>query len=187
MFEVPYEVPFIAITEAAFSQLVNEQYAVLRRALAAQERLERIVLSERGLEALAGALAALIGAAVLVFDPRGEPLVQHAFRRPVEDATLTALQGELRERGKRREARAFMPSGEDGGRALALPVAADGTPGAGGADRRFRGRIRRFRAGRVRPDASRHGRLVRGRRSSVLRRRGWSRSRTPGRCRISTG
>ena len=45
MFEVPYEVPFIAITEAAFSQLVNEQYAVLRRALAAQERLERIVLS----------------------------------------------------------------------------------------------------------------------------------------------
>ena len=54
VFEVPYEVPFIAITEAAFTQLVNEQYAVLRRALAAQERLERIVLSERGLEALAG-------------------------------------------------------------------------------------------------------------------------------------
>ena len=54
VFEVPYEVPFIAITEAAFTQLVNEQYAVLRRALAAQERLERIVLSERGLDALAG-------------------------------------------------------------------------------------------------------------------------------------
>jgi len=32
LFEVPYELPFIAITEAAFSQLVNEQYAVLRRA-----------------------------------------------------------------------------------------------------------------------------------------------------------
>src|SRR5206468_5055619 len=55
VFEVPYEVPFIAITEAAFTQLVNEQYAVLRRALAAQERLERILLSERGLDALAGA------------------------------------------------------------------------------------------------------------------------------------
>ena len=54
VFEVPYELPFIAITEAAFSQLVNEQYAVLRRALTAQERLERIVLSERGLEALVG-------------------------------------------------------------------------------------------------------------------------------------
>ena len=81
MFEVPYEVPFIAVTEAAFTQLVNEQYAVLRRALAAHERLERVVLSERGLEALAGTLATLIGAAVLVFDARGEPLVQRAFRR----------------------------------------------------------------------------------------------------------
>ena len=54
---------------------------MLRRALAAQERLERIVLSQRGLDALAGALSTLIGAAVLVFDPRGELLVKHAFRR----------------------------------------------------------------------------------------------------------
>src|SRR6201995_5551611 len=42
VFEVPYEVPFIAVTEAAFTQLVNEQYAVLRRAVAAEEGLERI-------------------------------------------------------------------------------------------------------------------------------------------------
>ena len=39
VFEVPYELPFIAITEAAFTQLVNEQYAFLRRALAAQSGL----------------------------------------------------------------------------------------------------------------------------------------------------
>jgi purine catabolism regulator len=128
LFEVPYEVPFIAVTEAAFTQLVNEQYAVLRRALAAQERLERIVLSERGLDALAGALAALIGAAVLVFDPRGEPLVQHAFRRSLEAEALAGLQTELRERSRRRDGRAFMPALDEGGRALALPVAADGTP-----------------------------------------------------------
>ncbi len=128
VFEVPYEVPFIAVTEKAFSQLVNEQYAVLRRALAAQERLERIVLSERGLDALAGALAALIGAAVLVFDPRGEPLVQHAFRRSLEPDALTGLQTELRERNRRRDGRAFMPTLDEGGRALALPVAADGAP-----------------------------------------------------------
>ena len=49
VFEVPYEVPFIAVTEAAFTQLVNEQYAVLRRALAAQERLERIVLRSQSM------------------------------------------------------------------------------------------------------------------------------------------
>src|SRR3954452_24872598 len=50
LFEVPYELPFIAITEKAFTHLVNEQYAVLRRALTAHERLERIVLSEQGLD-----------------------------------------------------------------------------------------------------------------------------------------
>jgi purine catabolism regulator len=128
VFEVPYEVPFIAVTEAAFTQLVNEQYAVLRRALAAQERLERIVLSERGIDTLAGTLATLIGAAVIVFDPRGEPLAQHAFRRPLSPEQTAALGLEVRERGRRREARAFMPGGEEGSRALALPVASDGPP-----------------------------------------------------------
>ena len=125
VFEVPYELPFIALTEAAFTQLVNEQYAILRRALAAQERLERILLSERGLDALAGALAALIGAAVLVYDPRGELLVQRAFRRSVEPEQLISLSAELRERGRRRDARTFMPEGEDASRRLALPVAVE--------------------------------------------------------------
>ena len=131
VFEVPYEVPFIAVTEAAFTQLVNEQYAVLRRALAAQERLERIVLSERGLDALVGALATLIGAAVVVFDARGEPLQQHAFRRAIEPDALETLRSEVRGRARRREARAFMPSLVDGNQGLALPVAADGTPRPG--------------------------------------------------------
>lgn len=131
VFEVPYEVPFIAVTEAAFTQLVNEQYAVLRRALAAQERLERIVLSERGLDALVGALATLIGAAVIVFDSRGEPLQQHAFRRPIEPEVLDTLRAEVRERARRREARAFMPSLLEGNHGLALPVASDGAPRPG--------------------------------------------------------
>jgi purine catabolism regulator len=136
VFEVPYELPFIAITEAAFSQLVNEQYAVLRRALAAQERLERIVLSERGLEAVVGALAALVGAAVLVFDARGEVMMQHHFRRTLDTDTVASLQSEVRERARRREARAFVPSLEHGNRGLALPVLSDGGPaGAGGAAR----------------------------------------------------
>jgi purine catabolism regulator len=138
VFEVPYEVPFIAVTETAFTQLVNEQYAVLRRALAAHERLERVVLSERGLEALAATLATLLGAAVLVFDARGEPLVQRAFRRTVEPQVLAALQGDLRQRAQRRDTRAFLPSdAEQDSRALALPVAADGSSGsgAGGSER----------------------------------------------------
>jgi purine catabolism regulator len=128
VFEVPYEVPFIAITEAAFTQLVNEQYAVLRRALAAHERLERIVLSERGLEALAGAISTTIGATVAVFDPRGEPLVQRTFRRTLTAETVAELGAEVRDRG-RRDARAFMPSSEDGPASIALPVASDGAVG----------------------------------------------------------
>ena len=76
----PYELPFIAITEKAFSQLVNEQYAVLRRALSAHERLERIVLSERGLEGVASGLAAMIGGPALIFDARGELLARRAGR-----------------------------------------------------------------------------------------------------------
>src|SRR6185436_2798217 len=34
LFEVPYEMPFIAITEKAFARLVNEQYEVLQRGIA---------------------------------------------------------------------------------------------------------------------------------------------------------
>ena len=125
VFEVPYDVPFIALTEAAFTQLVNEQYAVLRRALAAHERLERVVLSERGLDALASTLSTLIGAAVLVCDARGKPLVCKEFRRALEPDAIVQLQSELYSR--RREARAFLPShGDLADRSLALPVAADG-------------------------------------------------------------
>ena len=132
VFEVPYEVPFIAVTETAFTQLVNEQYAVLRRALAAHERLERVVLSERGLDALAGTLATLIGAAVLVFDARAEPLVQRAFRRTLEPEEVQALRDELCER--RLTGRAFLPSHAGlADRSLALPVASDGGSGPGAA------------------------------------------------------
>ncbi|HEX3831307.1 MAG TPA: PucR family transcriptional regulator ligand-binding domain-containing protein [Solirubrobacteraceae bacterium] len=133
VFEVPYEVPFIAVTEAAFTQLVNEQYAVLRRALAAHERLERVVLSQRGLDALAGTLATLVGAAVLVLDARGEPLAQSAFRRVLEPEAVSALRDEIDERRTRSgPPRAFLPSHAGlADRSLALPVTADGGGPAG--------------------------------------------------------
>jgi purine catabolism regulator len=134
LYEIPYAVPFIAITETAFSRLVNEQYAVLRRAIAAHERLERIVLSERGIDAVAGALATLIGGPVLVFDARGGLLAQRSFRTEVDDETIASLEKELRERtrggpdaGGRR---GFAPSAF-GGRALALPVGTGGRDGDG--------------------------------------------------------
>ncbi|ADB49762.1 PucR family transcriptional regulator [Conexibacter woesei] len=140
LFEVPYDVPFIAITETAFSRLVNEQYAVLRRAIAAHERLERIVLSERGLDAVVGAIATLIGGAALVFDARGMLLAQRSFRAELDDETLAALERELRERtrgggltGESGGRRGFAPSADAlTGRALALPVGASGPRAADG-------------------------------------------------------
>jgi purine catabolism regulator len=132
VFEVPYDVPFIAITEAAFTRLVNEQYAVLRRAIAAHERLERIVLSERGPEALAAALASLLGASIVILDGRGEARVHWTFRRALPESALAELSRELRQRAERREARPFVPAfALEGNRGLALPVSADGTPRAG--------------------------------------------------------
>ena len=72
VFEVPYDLPFIAITEKAFARLVNEQYEVLQRGIAIHKRLERLVIEERGLDELVRALAAALGGTVTVIDAHGE-------------------------------------------------------------------------------------------------------------------
>jgi PucR family transcriptional regulator, purine catabolism regulatory protein len=120
--EVPYEVPFIAVTEKAASHLVNEHYAVLQRALSAHERLERIVLSERGLDGVADALASLIGGPALIFDARGAELVRRTHRAPLSEETVEELRAELRRRIRDGARRGYAPGGELEGRALALPV-----------------------------------------------------------------
>jgi PucR family transcriptional regulator, purine catabolism regulatory protein len=122
VFEVPYDVPFIAVTEKAFSHLVNEQYAVLQRALSAHERLERIVLSEQGLEGVTAALASLIGGTAMVFDTRGDSLARSDGAAPLAPAVLDATADELRERARGGARRGYAPSGDLHGRALALPV-----------------------------------------------------------------
>jgi purine catabolism regulator len=123
LFEVPYELPFIALTEKAFTRLVNEQYALLQRSIAAQERLQRIVLSERGLDAIVGALATLIGGPALVFDGRGELQALRTFRRELDDEVVAALGEELRDRARRGDGRGFVPGHPElATRALALPV-----------------------------------------------------------------
>jgi purine catabolism regulator len=125
VFAVPYELPFLAVTERAFAQLVNEQYAVLRRSIAALERLQRIVLSEEGLDAIAGALSALIGGGALIFDGRGDVLARHTFRRELDDEVAGAVAREIHERARNGDARAYAPAHPElAGRALALPVAA---------------------------------------------------------------
>jgi purine catabolism regulator len=132
LFEIPYDVPFIALTEKAFSHLVNEQYAVLQRALSAHERLERIVLSEQGLEGVTAALASLIGGTAIVYDARGGELARSDGGAPLAPDVLEATGAEVRERARAGARRGYAPSGELHGRALALPVVR--TPAGGNGD-----------------------------------------------------
>jgi purine catabolism regulator len=121
LFEVPYDVPFIALTERAMTRLVNEQYEVLQRGIAIHKRLERIVLEENGLGAVVQAVAEAIGGAACVLGARGERMaVGKTFREFPPDA-LGAIAHEIQ---SRTPPVAFAPDHADvGGRALALPVA----------------------------------------------------------------
>ena len=128
--------PFIALTEKAFTRLVNEQYAVLQRSIAAHERLERIVLSERGLDAVvARAVDADRRRGAWCSTPRGEPL--GSPRVPQADRRRRRRPRCAREL---RVARAAPASGaascptirRSATRALALPIAAGGAPAPNG-------------------------------------------------------
>src|SRR5215211_6200945 len=99
VFDVPYELPFIALTEKAFTRLVNEQYEVLQRGIAIHKRLERLVLEERGLDEVVRALAAAIGGAVCVLSARGETIASKVFRRQLPETALEAVRSEVRRRG----------------------------------------------------------------------------------------
>jgi purine catabolism regulator len=66
LFVVPYETPFVAITEAAMTRIVNEQYAQLARAVELHDRLVDLVLDEAGLDAIASAAAAAIDGRVRI-------------------------------------------------------------------------------------------------------------------------
>jgi PucR family transcriptional regulator, purine catabolism regulatory protein len=74
LFEVPYPVPFIAITEAIFTKIVAEQYDTLQRAVDAEHVLTRAVMEGSGIEGIAASLAAVVKGWVLLLDLHGLPL-----------------------------------------------------------------------------------------------------------------
>jgi PucR family transcriptional regulator, purine catabolism regulatory protein len=130
LFAVPYEMPFIAITERAFVSLVSEQFDVLQRAVAIQRRMERLVLDERSLGEVVRGLANAIGATVLVLDSAGRTLASHAFRRELDGALAAAIRAEVAARARTGSPSGFVPQISDvAGRAIALPVPS-GTQGA---------------------------------------------------------
>jgi purine catabolism regulator len=74
LFEVPYPVPFIAITEAVFTRLVAEQYDTLQRAVDAEHVLTRAVLDGAGVEGVARSLAGVVRGWALLLDLHGMAL-----------------------------------------------------------------------------------------------------------------
>jgi PucR family transcriptional regulator, purine catabolism regulatory protein len=74
LFEVPYPVPFIAITEAVFTRLLAEQYDTLQRAVDAEHVLTRAVLDGKGIEGVVTSLAEVIKGWAILLDLHGLPL-----------------------------------------------------------------------------------------------------------------
>jgi PucR family transcriptional regulator, purine catabolism regulatory protein len=128
LFEVPYEMPFIAITERAFTQLVNEEYSVLERGTELHGRLEQLVLEGRGREELLGAVGAAVGGAASVLDGRGRIIAESAARADVaSDEAIAALGAELAGRTSKGRRGPFAPDGPElGERSLVVPVPARG-------------------------------------------------------------
>ncbi len=121
LFEVPYEVPFIAITERASQHLVGEQFEALRRSTATQVRLERLVLDERGLDAVTRVVGDEIGGAAGVLDTRGATIAWHGALGGDERAELDEAIARLTAARDTSAAADFLD-----GRGLILPVEARG-------------------------------------------------------------
>jgi PucR family transcriptional regulator, purine catabolism regulatory protein len=84
---VPYDVPFIAITKAAFTHLANEDLERVTQALEVHERLSQAVLEGRGVPALLAILCDRLGCSLALVDGNGRTLGErHAGPRlPLDD------------------------------------------------------------------------------------------------------
>ncbi len=129
LFEVPYHVPFIAITEAVASKIVNEQYSLLQRSLAVHEKLTKIVLEEKGLEAILSTLSALVGCSAVLFDFHGVVLCEAAYRRHLGAELIADLWGMISDRRADRQNFALTMEGVGSG-VQVYPVVASHRIGA---------------------------------------------------------
>jgi purine catabolism regulator len=128
LFEVPYEMPFIAITERAFARLVNEQYAVLERGARVHEKLERLVIEGAG--SMRPRLArGRRRRTAIVQDAGGRELAAQPRKGGPRAAAMKALERDRGPQASGRHARssrvrARWPSAPRG----AVPAAAGGSP-----------------------------------------------------------
>lgn len=131
LFEVPYEMPFIAITERASVRLINEQYDMLARGSKVHERLERLVIDGGGLEEITASIAGALPGAALVFDGVGNQVARHPARGEPDADDVRAIGAELGEQSGSSAPHAIEPEALPG-RTLAVPVPGPrGAPPAG--------------------------------------------------------
>ncbi len=133
LFEVPYEMPFIAISEQAAKRLVSEQYDTLERGTKVHEQLERLVIDGGGLAAVTASIAGAVGGSALVFDASGNQVARHPGKGSPRADDVVRVAEELTGRtgSSGVGATAFEPETLEG-RALAVPVPSRrGAPPAG--------------------------------------------------------
>jgi PucR family transcriptional regulator, purine catabolism regulatory protein len=120
LFEIPPSMSFIKVTKTALERLVSEQYDVLRRSVLVQQRLERMVLEDLGLERIVAAISDAVGASVLVLGGPGQVLALHDPADVLSADTVAAIGAQT---AGRSDSQPFVVSdprlGED---ALARPV-----------------------------------------------------------------
>lgn len=122
VFEVPYALPFIAITEAVSTRLTAEQYDLLSRSLDAEHQLTRSVLDGRGIEGIMTSLAGATGGWAMLLDLHGAVL---AAVPPTARTHLKRVWAELQ--SSRPEGTRFSLSLVDRGQNVAIqPVASQG-------------------------------------------------------------
>ena len=101
LFEVPYELPFIAITERVFAQLLDERYEMLQRSMAGDVLAEALTgrLYPEELQTRLRPFGIGEQAAVLAFVPpdpaAAAPLVERALARESIAGSLVAIRAGL--------------------------------------------------------------------------------------------
>jgi DNA-binding PucR family transcriptional regulator len=85
---VPYAVPFIALTKAAFAHLASERLELLTDALAVQERLAQALVDGRSVDEMLAILCESVGCGLQLVDRRGRVVAErhHGRRTSFEKA-----------------------------------------------------------------------------------------------------
>jgi len=83
LFEVPFEVPFKAITGLVLHSLYSSDFYQLRRSLSVQDRLLSLLVEDKGVDHLISSVAMLLSTSVVVFDAVGQVVAQAHARTKV--------------------------------------------------------------------------------------------------------